>query len=163
MEILSVYRALPYEFWLRLLISDVLATAIVFVFSCILHNASVYDPYWSVQPPLILTLFALGSRLTLVRFLLVIAVWYWGIRLTANWAYTFYGLHCQDWRYTMLKEKTGHLYPLINFLGIHLFPTCGNVMRQTDDIVVPVFVSHAVHSGSPPFCYFGFIKVFPLP
>ena len=120
---LFAYRVLPYEFWLKLLISDVLATVIVFVFSCILRNASVYDPYWSVQPPVILTLFAFGSRLTLMRFLLVIAVWYWGIRLTGNWVYTFGGLQHQDWRYTMLKEKTGPLYPVINFLGIHLFPT----------------------------------------
>lgn len=29
----------------------------------------------------------------------------------------------QDWRYTMLQQKTGKVYPLINFLGIHLFPT----------------------------------------
>lgn len=120
---LIVYQSLAYPFWLRLLVSDVLATIIVFVFSCIFRNASVYDPYWSVQPPVILTLYAVGTRLTLVRLLLVIAVWYWGIRLTANWASVFYGMHHQDWRYTMLKEKTGRLYPIVNFLGIHLFPT----------------------------------------
>ena len=33
------------------------------------------------------------------------------------------GLNHQDWRYTMLKKKTGKLYPVVNFLGIHLFPT----------------------------------------
>jgi steroid 5-alpha reductase family enzyme len=47
----------------------------------------------------------------------------WGIRLTANWAYTFANLKHQDWRYTMLKEKTGKYYPIINFVGIHLVPT----------------------------------------
>ena len=47
---LIIYQSLPYVFWLRLLISDVLATVVVFVFSCIFRNASVYDPYWSVQP-----------------------------------------------------------------------------------------------------------------
>jgi steroid 5-alpha reductase family enzyme len=47
----------------------------------------------------------------------------WGIRLTANWIYTFQNLDWQDWRYTMLKEKTGKIYPLINLLGIHMFPT----------------------------------------
>lgn len=120
---LIIYQSLPYVFWLRLLISDVLATVVVFVFSCIFRNASVYDPYWSVQPPVILTLYAIGTKLTLVRLLLVIAVWYWGIRLTGNWASVFYGLRHQDWRYTMLKKKTGKLYPVVNLLGIHLFPT----------------------------------------
>ena len=120
---LIVYQSLPYDFWLRLLISDVIATIIVFIFSCVFRNASVYDPYWSVQPPVILTLYAIGSRLTLIRILLLLAIWYWGIRLTVNWAVNFHGMHAQDWRYTMLKKKTGKLYPAVNFLGIHLFPT----------------------------------------
>ena len=37
-----------------LLFADIFATAIVFAFSLIFDNASVYDPYWSVQPPVIL-------------------------------------------------------------------------------------------------------------
>ena len=37
-----------------LLLADVAATALVFLFSLIFGNASVYDPYWSVQPPVIL-------------------------------------------------------------------------------------------------------------
>jgi len=54
---------------------------------------------------------------------MLVAVFFWGVRLTANWAYTFHGLDHQDWRYTMLKEKTGVFYPLINFIGIHMVPT----------------------------------------
>ena len=49
---------------------------------------------------------------------------FWALRLTANWAYNFESFEYQDWRYVMLKEKTGFAYPLINFLGIHMFPTC---------------------------------------
>ena len=55
--------------------------------------------------------------------LLIVVVLFWGIRLTANWAYTFADLMHQDWRYTMLREKTGAFYPLINFIGIHMIPT----------------------------------------
>ena len=115
--------ALPL--WLSLLLADAAATAFVFLFSLLFGNASVYDPYWSVQPPVILTalLTARGGRLGTADLLLLLAVFYWGIRLTANWAYTFHGLTHQDWRYTMLAEKTGKAYPLINFLGIHMFPT----------------------------------------
>ena len=113
-----------YDLWLRLLIADVVATAITFLFSTLLANASVYDPYWSVQPIIIAIAFALMSpSLGLAQILPLIAVIIWGVRLTANWAYTFHGLDIQDWRYTMLKQKTGLFYPLVNFFGIHLFPT----------------------------------------
>jgi steroid 5-alpha reductase family enzyme len=118
-----IFRALPGAFWLRLLLADVAATAFVFVFSVLLKNASVYDPYWSVQPIVILSGFAIHCGLTLPGALLLAVVSIWGVRLTANWAYTFHGLDHQDWRYTMLHERTGALYPVVNFLGIHLFPT----------------------------------------
>ena len=111
-----IYRALSFDWWLNLLIADVAATVLTFVFSLIFRNASVYDPYWSVQPIVILICFAIGKTLTLERILLLVAVCFWGVRLTANWAYTFHGLQHQDWRYTMLKEKTGIFYPIINFM-----------------------------------------------
>lgn len=118
-----VYRCLPFDWWLNLLIADVAATVVTFIFSVIFKNASVYDPYWSVQPIVILLCFAVGRELTLARVLLLAAVILWGVRLTVNWGYTFRDLFHQDWRYTMLKEKTGVFYPLINLLGIHLVPT----------------------------------------
>jgi steroid 5-alpha reductase family enzyme len=62
-------------------------------------------------------------KFTLITFLTLFVVCLWGIRLTANWAYTFHGLKYQDWRYTMLNEKTKSFYPIINFVGIHLVPT----------------------------------------
>lgn len=120
---IAVYCLLPYAFWLNLLLADTAATVVTFVFSLIFKNASVYDPYWSVQPPLILACFALFAEPDPMRFLLLAAVFFWGIRLTANWAYTFKGLMHQDWRYTMLCEKTGVFYPVINFVGIHMVPT----------------------------------------
>ena len=120
---IALYRVLPGAYWQRLLAADVAVTAFVFAFSAIMKNASVYDPYWSVQPIVILTAFAFARGLTAAGAALLCAVCIWGVRLTANWAYTFYGLDHQDWRYTMLHEKSGALYPLVNFFGIHLFPT----------------------------------------
>ena len=119
----AFFLKLPFEYWLNLLIADIAATVVVFAFSVIFGNASVYDPYWSVQPIVIVTAFALSARLTSARALLIVAIWFWGVRLTANWAYTFGGLNHQDWRYTMLREKTGKFYFAVNFFGIHLFPT----------------------------------------
>lgn len=112
-----------FSFEMTLLITDVFATAIVFAFSLLFKNASVYDPYWSVQPPVILFGILLRNGGSLFSWILFAAVLLWGLRLTGNWAYNFTGFDYQDWRYTMLKEKTGPAYPLINFLGIHLFPT----------------------------------------
>ena len=118
-----VYNVLSFQWWLNLLIADVVATIFTFVFSLIFGNASVYDPYWSVQPIVIVCAFAIGKTLTVTRVLLLVAICLWGIRLTANWAYTFLDLTHQDWRYTMLKERTKTFYPIINFVGIHLVPT----------------------------------------
>lgn len=117
------YRALDLAWWLNLLIADVVATVVTFLFSLIFGNASVYDPYWSVQPMVIAVAFAVGKNLSATAVLVMVAVFLWGVRLTANWAYTFLGLEHQDWRYTMLKEKTKVFYPVINFVGIHLVPT----------------------------------------
>ena len=119
----AVYFSLGLDWWLSLLIADIAATVFTFVFSLIFKNASVYDPYWSVQPPVILAAFAIGKNLTLFGVLLLVAVFFWAIRLTANWAYTFGNLNHQDWRYTMLDEKTGAFYPIVNFVGIHMVPT----------------------------------------
>lgn len=120
---IGLFRMLDFSWWLSLLIADAAATVLTFFFSVLLGNASVYDPYWSVQPPVIVIAFAAGRELTALAWLLIIAVSFWAIRLTANWAYTFLNLNHQDWRYTMLKEKTGSFYPIINFLGIHMVPT----------------------------------------
>ncbi len=122
------YLYLPAE-WadlvlLKLFIADTVSTVVVFLFSLIFKNASVYDPYWSVQPLVILWLFAFKYSLSTASVIvMLVAVTLWGVRLTANWAYTFKSLNHQDWRYTMLKETTGKLYPFVNFFGIHLVPT----------------------------------------
>ncbi len=123
-DFFAVNRGLPYQ--PSLFLADIAATVLVFIFSLIFKNASVYDPYWSVQPPVILVL-ALAKTETAtgaMGWLLFAAILFWALRLTANWAYNFKSFEYQDWRYVMLKEKTGPAYPLINFLGIHAFPTC---------------------------------------
>ena len=118
-----VYKLLNFEWWLNLLLADIAATILTFIFSLILKNSSVYDAYWSVQPIVILIGLSIGKELGLLQILLLIAVCYWGIRLTVNWAYNFTDFTYQDWRYVMLKEKTGKFYPFINFTGIHMVPT----------------------------------------
>ena len=119
--LMSIY--LPFNIYINILVADILATILVFIFSLLFKNASVYDPYWSVQPIVIVLGLLFTHDVTIPRVLATIAVCLWGARLTANWAYTFGSLKHQDWRYTMLKEKTKVFYPIINFIGIHMVPT----------------------------------------
>jgi steroid 5-alpha reductase family enzyme len=121
---LGVFGLLPGALWLRLLVADLAGTVVIWLTSQALKNASVYDPYWSVQPPIILglTLGFLG-RVEPGSILLVLSVTYWGARLTANWMITFPGLHRQDWRYDQLEAKSKGFFPLVNLFGIQIMPT----------------------------------------
>lgn len=108
----------------RLFAADFTATVFVWLWGVIFRNSSVYDPYWSVAPPLMLTGYAwFCGASSLPVMLLLAAVWYWAIRLTGNWAYTFPNLNRQDWRYDMYKAKFPRLWHLVNFTGINLMPT----------------------------------------
>jgi steroid 5-alpha reductase family enzyme len=108
-----------------LFVADIGATLIIFGFSMRLDNGSVYDPYWSVVPPLIaLFWIAHASAADGLRQLAVtVLVFAWGIRLTYNWARGWPGLHHEDWRYTLLYAKSGMPKWAISLTGIHLFPT----------------------------------------
>ncbi len=104
---------------------DVVATIYVFAFSYITKNSSVYDPYWSVIPFLIVTyLIIVNPEGNLARQLvLAFLILSWSMRLTANWARGWAGFKHQDWRYSKLSKDTGAFYWLVSFLGIHMFPT----------------------------------------
>lgn len=109
---------------LQLFVADLVATVFVWLWGVIFRNSSVYDPYWSVAPPLMLTGYAIYCGASSFPVLLMlVAVWYWAIRLTGNWAYTFHNLNEQDWRYDMYKEKFPRLWHVVNFTGINLMPT----------------------------------------
>ncbi|MEO8147851.1 MAG: DUF1295 domain-containing protein [Bacteroidia bacterium] len=107
------------------LIADVMATTIVFIFSTAFRNSSLYDPYWSVAPPLIIWfwIYKTQTEFTLIDFLLLGVIVLWSLRLTVNWLRGWRGLSHEDWRYIQLREQNPKLYPVTNFAGIHLFPT----------------------------------------
>ena len=119
-----VYLHMIGAVWTKLLAADTAATLFVWIVSFVFRNASVYDPYWSMQPVVILSLllFQKGS-VDLGSGLLFAVILFWGVRLTANWAYTFKGLGKQDWRYDRIKDKTGDFYQVVNLVGIQLMPT----------------------------------------
>jgi steroid 5-alpha reductase family enzyme len=127
------------------LVADLVATVVVFAASTVLANASLYDPYWSVAPPVVAVAWALvatdgvGARQALVVGLVLA----WSARLTANWATGWRGLGHEDWRYVQLREQTAGRSPgarselaspaaparsappwwVVNLLGIQVMPT----------------------------------------
>lgn len=114
------------ELWLKIGIGDLAGTVVIFLFSLVLRNSSMYDPYWSVAPPVILIylIISAGASIFDLRILLLtIAVFYWATRLTLNWLKTWPGLRHEDWRYKKIAQDTGIFYWPVSFLGIHLFPT----------------------------------------
>lgn len=133
--------------WLDALIADLLATLVVFGASRKYHNSSFYDAYWSVVPPLLLAYWwaAAGADAPDWRvILLAVVVLAWAVRLTGNWAYGFPGLHHEDWRYPMLREKSGRWEMATDLLAIHVFPTLQVFLACLPIYVAVTRTGHAV-------------------
>ncbi|MCP9274714.1 DUF1295 domain-containing protein [Mycolicibacterium arenosum] len=125
--------------WLDTLIADLLATLVIFAFSRAYRNSSFYDAYWSVIPPLLLFYWWWESapyidalRCTLVT----VVVMLWAIRLTGNWIRGFPGLHHEDWRYPMFRERAGRFEFVADLVAIHVIPTLQVFLGM-----VPVYVA----------------------
>ena len=109
---------------IRLFLADVLATVVVWGFGLLYENVSVYDPYWSVFPPIAFLLWAFYTDIWSVPvILLLIASWYWGWRLTRNWVITFKGIGHEDWRYTKYRSQHPLVFHIINLFGLNMMPT----------------------------------------
>ncbi len=104
-------------------IADLAATVVVFVFSVVLDNSSVYDPYWSAAPvPILVYWLAAAGGLTARQIVVLLLVALWAVRLTMNWLLRWRGLADEDWRYADYRRLGPGYWP-ISFLGFHLFPT----------------------------------------
>jgi steroid 5-alpha reductase family enzyme len=121
----GLYLILPIEsLLLKILIIDLFATVLVWLFSFIVKNQSLYDPYWSVIPPLIIFLIIHETdEYTYSMFLILIPMLIWAIRLTYNWAKLWTDFKHQDWRYENIKNKAPKLYILTSLFAIMIFPT----------------------------------------
>jgi len=109
---------------INLLISTVVATIIIFIFNLILKNASIYDPYWSIQPIFIIIVYYLNySDFYPFFYFALTPLLFWALRLTINWIIGFEGLSWEDWRYAKIKKEHPKLKHLIVFVGIMLMPT----------------------------------------
>ena len=102
-----------------------LATVLVFIASCALKDVSVYDPYWSVAPVVILLLCMIKYGYWNVNSIILRSVvTVWAVRLTGNWYITYKGLGHEDWRYALYRQKCSTpVFLLISFFGLHFVPT----------------------------------------
>ena len=85
----------------NMFVADVVATLVIWAFSLLLRNASMYDAYWSVIPVAIayywIATFSIWDYKNILAFMVIC---YWGIRLTVNWVRGWTGIQHQDWRYS---------------------------------------------------------------
>ena len=110
--------------YFAILIADVAATVLVWASGVVLRTASAYDPYWSLQTLVIyLSLLIKYNNWHVGSVLLLAALTLYSARLTMNFIIGFHSLDYVDWRYKMLKEKSGKFYQVVNLLGICMFPT----------------------------------------
>lgn len=109
---------------IRLFLADVMATVVVWAFGLLYENVSVYDPYWSVFPPIAFLLWAFYTGVWSIPVILpLVASWYWGWRLTRNWVITFKGIGHEDWRYTKYRDRHLLVFHAINLFGLNMMPT----------------------------------------
>lgn len=111
--------------------ADLAATGVVFAATMVVANSSLYDPYWSVAPPVIVLAWvvhtdtAAATGVPVRQGLVVVLMVTWAVRLTANWASSWRGLHHEDWRYVQIRAQTRGRWPwwLVSLVGIQLMPT----------------------------------------
>ncbi len=106
-------------------VADIAATIVVFIFSVIFNNSSIYDSYWSLAPvPIALywTLLPSSNAVAVRQAAVLILLIVWAARLTYNCLSRWQGLKHEDWRYADMRH-TGRPYWLVSFFGFHFFPT----------------------------------------
>ena len=108
----------------NLLISNIVSTIIIWIVGIFFKSASIYDPYWSIQTPVIyLCLLIKYQNFNLGNILFFFAILFWAIRLTYNFINGFNDISYIDWRYKKIKGTTKSFYQIVSLLGIHLIPT----------------------------------------
>lgn len=106
------------------LIADAVGTLFVYLSGLVFRTSSMYDPYWSVQTFVIYAcLLSYFNNWSINNIIIFSAMVLYSVRLTVNFIIVFDSLKYVDWRYRMLKEKTGPFYQLVNLFGICMFPT----------------------------------------
>lgn len=115
------------HFTIAMLIYTLTATFVVYIFCLFLRNTSIYDPYWSVAPFVMLIIHMVTFKYFNVNAIIfAILVFLYSFRLTRNWFLTYSGLNpkYEDWRYQKYRNSLPTWqFQFVNFFGLIFFPT----------------------------------------
>ena len=115
------------SFWLLFKLTCV-CTIVIWLFSILNNNSSIYDPYWVLAPPFL----ALAAKSTSgldnfhsrqIAILLCFVSWSCRYHFFYPWAGWWTGLKHEDWRYEDMRSDSILPYWLNSLLGMHMFPT----------------------------------------
>ena len=149
-----VTKNFNFDGWLYILIWHVSATLIIFLFSNVHKNSSIYDPFWHVAPIPIVFYIAKQSSLPTLELNLVLAAFlFWALRLTYNWYLNWNNLDHEDFRYIDLKNNNKFMAFINDLFGIHLIPTI--IVNVT---LYPFYVALTAESLNE-IVYVGFIVI----
>ena len=119
-----VARNVDLNGWLLILVWHISATLLIFLFSYVHKNSSIYDPFWHVAPIPIVLYIASQSPLPDPQLnLVLLAFLFWALRLTYNWYLNWTNLDHEDFRYIDLKDNNKFIAFINDLFGIHLIPT----------------------------------------
>ena len=145
---LSTYSSLGLHQWISISIGHIAATLCIFIFSVYHKNSSLYDPFWSVAPlpiALYLAFWPVSGEVNSEKiFLVLVPITYWSFRLTINWIRQWEGLGHEDFRYIDLKNKFNKNPYIIDFTGIHIYPTL-----QVNISLFPIYFILSVSTVKP--------------
>ena len=149
-----VTKNFDFDGWLHILIWHVSATLIIFLFSNVHKNSSIYDPFWHVAPILIVFYIAKQSSLPTLELNLVLGAFlFWALRLTYNWYLNWNNLDHEDFRYIDLKNNNKFMAFINDLFGIHLIPT-----MIVNVSLYPIYVALTAESLNE-LVYVGFIVI----
>ena len=149
-----VTKNFDFDGWLHILIWHVSATLIIFLFSNVHKNSSIYDPFWHVAPILIVFYIAKQSSLPTLELNLVLGAFlFWALRLTYNWYLNWKNLDHEDFRYIDLKNNNKFMAFINDLFGIHLIPTI--IVNVS---LYPIYVALTAESLNE-LVYVGFIVI----
>ena len=126
---------IPYYFMVKagvhpiwnMLVYTCTATFVVYICCLIFKNTSVYDPYWSVAPFVMVIIHMVTYKLySLTAIIFAVLVFLYAVRLTRNWVLTYDGLDSkyEDWRYQKYRNSLPRWqFEIVNFVGLIYLPT----------------------------------------
>ena len=126
---------IPYFFMLQanthpilnMLVLTCTATLVMYIFCVVFKNTSIYDPYWSVAPFIMVIIHMVAYRLYNINSIIfAVLVFFYTVRLTRNWYLTYNGLDPknEDWRYQKYRNSLSKWkFEIVNSIGLIFMPT----------------------------------------